>query len=156
MAEKCIKDAVKRLQGSSLMQLVQSHDSQTAKNSPMPAFEAAMKIEPKTSNKKVLIRALREAEEVIEVQRCRNLEIQAVSILNATYCKSLAEKLAVQENAKKRLKKRRLMSDGLPVLLTGDFFYKRLWSLRRNLKERSGKRKSMQQLERQKWMVQLQ
>lgn len=68
--------------------------------------------------------ALRELTDQLEYQMQKNLEIQATGILNAMYCKSLAEKLATQEDTKSKHKK--MMSDGLPVLLTDDFFYKKV------------------------------
>ena len=82
----------------------------------------------------------------MEYQKRRNLEIQAAGILNATYCKSLAEKLAVQENAKSKLKKKKLMSDGLPVLLTDDFFYERVVEFEAEAKRKEVEMKAKRQV----------
>lgn len=119
-AEDCIRQAVKRLKGSSLLHLVQSHDPQCADIPSTLAIDTALKIKPNTSNEQIMLTALHDAQDIIIAQKRRNLELQAISILNATYCQSLTEKLAEQKNPKKPKKK--LMSDGLPVLLTDDFF----------------------------------
>ena len=88
--------------------------------------ESALSIKPKTNNERILLAALHESVDQLEYQKQQNLEIQAARILNTTYCKSLAEKLAVQENTKSKPKKKKLMSDGLPVFLTDDFFYEKV------------------------------
>ncbi|KAE9403813.1 hypothetical protein BT96DRAFT_917207, partial [Gymnopus androsaceus JB14] len=55
------------------------------------------------------------------------MELQAANILNEAYCKGLREQLAFREGKKDRKGKgRRLMGDGLPVLLSGNDFYERV------------------------------
>jgi hypothetical protein len=109
-------------------------------------LEAALSIELKTNNEHILLAALRESVDQLEYQKRRNLEIQVARILNATYCKSLAEKLAVQENAKSKPKKKRLISDGLPVLLTDDFFYERVVEFEAEAKRKEVEMKAKRQV----------
>ena len=71
----------------------------------------------------------------MEYQKWWNLEIQASSILNATYCKSLAEKLAAQEKMRSKSKKK-LVSDGIPVLLTNNFFYEKIVEFEAKIKKK--------------------
>ena len=145
-AEESIRKAVKRLGESSLTTFIASnsilHSTSTLHS---VTLEAALSIEPKTNNERILLAALRESADQLEYQKRRNLEIQATGILNATYCKSLAEKLAVKENAKSKPKKKRLMSDGLPVLLTDDFFYEKVVEFEAEAKRKEAEMKVKQQ-----------
>ncbi len=82
-------------------------------------------IYPKTKQEIVLLAALQESEAENEQNWQRLMELQATNILNEIYCKALYKQLAFHnKNKKKAGSKGKLMGDGLPVLLTGDFFYK--------------------------------
>ncbi|KAL6303708.1 hypothetical protein BKA93DRAFT_693748, partial [Sparassis latifolia] len=84
-------------------------------------------ITPKTKNEITLLAALREAEAQVAYFRQRTLELQATNVLNEVYCKTLREQLAFAEEKKKQLKgKGKLVGDGLPVLLSGDWFYEHI------------------------------
>lgn len=80
------------------------------------------------------------------IQKQQNLEIQAAGILNATYCKPLTEQLAVQENKKSKPKKR-LMSDGLPVLLTDGFFYEKVVEFEAEMRRKEQEKAARQQVQ---------
>jgi hypothetical protein len=93
------------------------------------AIQSGLSVEPKTNNELILLTALRESRAEVEFFQRRNLELQAATILNEIYCKDLSAKLAFheQEKGKKRGEgRKKLMGDGLPVLLTGDYFYERV------------------------------
>ncbi|KAF8869443.1 hypothetical protein CPB85DRAFT_1358166 [Mucidula mucida] len=87
----------------------------------------ALAIMPKTANEIRLLAALRESE-AERLHLCqRTVELQAANILNEVYCKSLRERLAFQDEKKRKGKgKGKLVGDGLPVLLTSDEFYERV------------------------------
>ena len=143
MADECISKAVKRLGESVLKTYVASQSVSNPILNPISiTLEAMLSIQPKTDNEQILLVALHESMDQLEYQMRRNLEIQAAGILNATYCKSLAEKLATQEDTKSKHKK--LMSDGLPVLLTDDFFYEKVVEfeaeMRKKEKEKAARR----------------
>ncbi|PBK71048.1 hypothetical protein ARMSODRAFT_884252 [Armillaria solidipes] len=81
-------------------------------------------IYPKTKQEVALLAALWESEAKNEKNRQCLIELQAINILNKTYCKALHEQLAFYDKNKKQAgDKGKLMGDGLPVLLTGDLFY---------------------------------
>ena len=131
-AKDCIMEAVKRLQGPLLTRLVSSHSQPGPSKSlpplssnPSMAIQSGLSVEPKTNNELILLTALRESRAEVEFFQRRNLEVQAATILNEIYCKDLSAKLAFheQEKGKKRGEgRKKLMGDGLPVLLTGDYF----------------------------------
>jgi hypothetical protein len=146
-AEECIRKAVKRLGESLLTTYVASHSISNPVSTPISVtLEAALSIQPKTDNERILLAALHESTDQSEYQKRRNLEIQAAGILNATYCKSLAEKLAAQENAKSKSKKKKLMSDGLPVLLTDDFFYEKVVEFEAEVKRKEREKAARRQV----------
>ncbi|KAH9916456.1 hypothetical protein B0H21DRAFT_703047 [Amylocystis lapponica] len=86
-----------------------------------------LRIEPKTRNEVALLAALREAESQVTFYKRRTMELQAMNILNESYCKTLLDQLAFQEEKKGQKKEKgKLMGDGLPVLLSGDWFFERV------------------------------
>jgi hypothetical protein len=142
-AEECIQNAVKQLTESSLMTLVQTSSlSNTALSQPL-ILDTALASRPRTKTEKILYQALLDTQELLKAQTQRYLKLQAVSILNATYCKSLAEKLAIQENRSK-MKKKTLMNDGLPVLLTDDFFYEKVVEHEAAMKKKDDEKRARQ------------
>ncbi|KAG1786740.1 uncharacterized protein HD556DRAFT_1247864 [Suillus plorans] len=87
----------------------------------------ALNIQPRTHNEVLLLAALHEAESANAALKRRVIELQATNILNQLYCSQLRGQLANKE-AKKQSKKKngKLMSDGLPQLLSSDEFYERV------------------------------
>ncbi|KAG2045255.1 hypothetical protein BDR03DRAFT_848963 [Suillus americanus] len=86
-----------------------------------------LSIQPSTHNEVLLLSALHKAESAnAGLKRCV-IELQATNVLNQLYCLQLRGQLANQE-AKKQSKKKngKLMSDGLPRLLSSDEFYERV------------------------------
>ncbi|KAG1793163.1 uncharacterized protein HD556DRAFT_1189117, partial [Suillus plorans] len=84
-------------------------------------------IEPKTSNKILLLALLRETEATNVTLKCHVLELQATNILNERYCKVLCGQLANKEAKKQKGKEKgKLMGNGLPCFLSGDEFYEKV------------------------------
>ncbi|KAG1765589.1 hypothetical protein EDD22DRAFT_951067 [Suillus occidentalis] len=85
------------------------------------------KTEPKTKNKTLLLVALQEAEELCESYQNHVITLQAQAILNEAYCNKLHNQLAFREKkATNSDAPGKLVNDGLPRLLSGDEFYKRV------------------------------
>ncbi|KIK36679.1 hypothetical protein CY34DRAFT_93971, partial [Suillus luteus UH-Slu-Lm8-n1] len=94
-----------------------------------------LSIQPRTHNEVLLLSALCEAESAnAALKRCV-IELQATNVLNQLHCSQLRGQLANQE-AKKQSKKKngKLMSDGLPQLLSGDEVYERVMNHEKELK----------------------
>jgi hypothetical protein len=109
------------------------------------AIPAALNIEPKTDAEVLLLAALRESCDENENHRCRILELQATNILNEAYCKALKEKLAFRLEKEKKGKgkgKGKLMGDGLPVMLTADWFYERVVEFEADTRRKERKKES--------------
>lgn len=88
---------------------------------------AALNIIPETLNECFLLAALQEAEAQTTFLQDRLLSLQASNILNEAYCTCIQGQLAHQEAKKAGPKgKGKLMGDSMPVLLTGDVFYKKV------------------------------
>ncbi|KAF9005350.1 hypothetical protein BDZ89DRAFT_966568 [Hymenopellis radicata] len=86
-------------------------------------------IKPETERERVFAEAMLQVEAENLALRRRMMELQASNILNEAYCTVLREQLAFKTGKAKKKKEEisgRLMGDGLPVLLTGDFFYERV------------------------------
>ncbi|KAG1760556.1 hypothetical protein EDD22DRAFT_761260, partial [Suillus occidentalis] len=82
---------------------------------------------PKTKNKTLLLVALQEAEELCESYQNHVITLQAQAILNEAYCNKLHNQLAFWEKkATNSDAPGKLVNDGLPRLLSGDEFYKRV------------------------------
>ena len=100
-AKESIKMIVNhRLRESSLTTFVPSHSNSILNPTSTPnsvTLEVAhsLSIKPKINDRCMLLAALHELADQSDYQNQQNLEIQAAGILNATYCKLLAEKLAV-------------------------------------------------------------
>lgn len=86
-----------------------------------------LSIQPRTHNEVLLLSALHETESANAALKQCVIELQATNILNQLHCSQLCGQLANQE-AKKQSKKKngKLMSDGLPRLLSSDEFYERV------------------------------
>lgn len=118
-AEECIRMAVKKLQDSTLKHLISSFPTHTS-----PIKHGHPAIESKWEAEVLLLAALQKSFNKNKHYHRRILELQATNILNEAYCKALKEKLAFRlEKEKKGKGKGKLMGDGLPVMLTGDWFY---------------------------------
>ena len=160
-AEECIRMAVKKLRDSTLKHLIGSFPTHALHStcSTLPpssmVIPAALVIESKTEAEVLLLAALRESFNENEHYRRCILELQATNILNEAYCKALKEKLAFRlEKEKKGKGKGKLMGDGLPVMLTGDWFYERVVEFEANMrrKERDKESRKTDREERQKDM----
>lgn len=124
-----IKHAIQQLSDMSLLELSSTGTRSTHEtvSTPPAMITDALHIEPKTKNEMALLAALRESESRLKHLEKRNMELQATNILNEIYCKTLREQLAFAFDKKKNgNKKGKLMGDGLPVLLSGDWFYERV------------------------------
>lgn len=129
-----IKEAVQRLAESSLESLIGSYPSrlgETARTliprTPAKPKQTPIYHHPMNARELQLAAALREAEAQNTMYRRRMLELQATNILHESYCKQLREQLAFKDEKKGKPKgKGKLMGNGLPVLLTGDFFYEKV------------------------------
>ncbi|KAG6370419.1 hypothetical protein JVT61DRAFT_12031 [Boletus reticuloceps] len=82
--------------------------------------------EPKTSKEETYQEALRAAYSREEEYKSVLHSMQSTVVLQSIYCDKLSEQLVAQEEVKKAKKKGQLVGDGLPRLLTGDEFYKRV------------------------------
>ncbi|PBK71415.1 hypothetical protein ARMSODRAFT_1017314 [Armillaria solidipes] len=126
-----IKDAVRRLKDSSLDCLIGSYSTIPHHNMrniipTITRHSETLRMELKTKREAELLAALHISEQTNQIYQQRMIELQATNILNKAYCKALHEQLAFQEAKKSRKGKGRLMGDGLPVLLTSDFFYEQM------------------------------
>lgn len=97
-------------------------------SAPIPAAPRPFsRYTPQTTAEIALLAALCESEACEQLLRKRCAELQALNILNELYCGKLRGQLAHQEKTKEKGKgKGRLMGDGLPCMLTGDEFYKKV------------------------------
>jgi hypothetical protein len=129
-----INEAIKQLSAGSLADLVSSspmtssttvnHNTNQLISPSNNRTQEALTIIPKTTNEIVLLGALRESQEQETYLKQRVLELQAANILNEAYCSRLRGQLAHKEEKKANPKgKGKLMGDGLPCLLSGDWFY---------------------------------
>jgi len=75
-----------------------------------------------TENELLLLSALRESEAQVQRIEVHAFELQASNILNKAYADRLKKQLAAKEKKSKK-KSIKLISDGLPHLLTADEFY---------------------------------
>ena len=82
--------------------------------------------EPQTSKELAYQDALRTAYSREEEYKHALHGMQSTIVLQSMYCDRLSKQLAAQDEAKKSRKKGQLVGDGLPWLLTGDEFYKRV------------------------------
>ncbi|KAJ3792448.1 hypothetical protein GGU11DRAFT_732992 [Lentinula aff. detonsa] len=100
-------------------------------------------ITPETTTEIQLLAALHESEFEVEYYRQRTLELQAANILNEAYCKALREQLAFREQKKDgKGKGKRLMGDGLPVLLSSDEFYEKVVEFDKEMVEKERKKEA--------------
>ena len=128
-----INNARKALSGGALAALVSSKpitsDTQVHHNiaHTIPAVtrpSETLNIIPKTTNKEILLTALREVKDCEEALCLQLMRLQAANILNEAYCKRLRNQLAHKEGKEKESGvKGKLVRDGLPCLLSGDEFY---------------------------------
>ncbi|KAK7692708.1 hypothetical protein QCA50_004341 [Cerrena zonata] len=127
-----IHNAVKCLAESSLECLIRTYNTSPNQtiNQPIqlnpPSRLASLPIDAETDRERLLMVIIKEAEQENQVLRRRVMELQAANILNEAYCKTLREQLAFKDKGKGKEKGDRLLGDGLPVLLTDDFFMKRV------------------------------
>lgn len=132
-----INAAIKQLSEGSLASLVSSvpmtsstivdHNVNQLISPSRSRTSDALQINPKTMTEIILLGALRESEEREASLKRRVLELQAANILNEAYCSRLRGQLAHKEDKKANPKgKGKLMGDGLPCLLSGDWFYERV------------------------------
>ena len=128
-----IQDAVKRLAESSLECLVRTYrtsptDSTTQPiNVNPPSHLTSIPIAPQNDREQLLFTIIQEVELENKLLRRQVMELQAANILNEAYCKTLWEQLAFKDKGKEKKESGgRLMGDGLPVLLTDDFFMQRV------------------------------
>lgn len=125
-----IREAVQHLSGSDLARLINpsiERNTRTIIRTNTISRPESLNIIPQTPNEHLLLAALCDAEAEIASLKRSSMELQATNILNKNYCKTLREQLEFQEEKKKNPKgKRKLMGDGLPVLLSGDWFYDRV------------------------------
>jgi len=83
----------------------------------------ALSIQPTTENELLLLSALCESEAQVQRIEVHAFELQASNILNEAYADHLKKQLAAKEEKKGKKKSIKLVSDGLPHLLTADEFY---------------------------------
>lgn len=85
-------------------------------------YTALLTIKPKTPNKNLLLNALQDAQAHTAGLKCHMLELQAENVLNEMYCTLLHKQLANHKKKQARRKgKGKLMGDGLPWLLSGNY-----------------------------------
>ncbi|KAI5821640.1 hypothetical protein K523DRAFT_199372, partial [Schizophyllum commune Tattone D] len=132
-----------------LDRLVSSFTCRTNRNAPVqparptPRLSDQLKIDPTTPRKAQLLAALRQKEDEAEASQRRVLELQAINVLNEAYCAAMSKKLASKEEKKTRGKgKGCLMGDGLPVLVTGDYFYERVLEFEREQVRKEARREA--------------
>jgi len=101
---------------------------------PVPTLAAAwnvpeelLALEPKSENERILIQALKTAAAVIRRERESALSAQATMVLQNTYVQRVKGQLAAAEEKQKAGRsKGRLLSDGMPHVLTSDEFLGRV------------------------------
>ena len=96
---------------------------------------AALAIQPTTSNKLLLLAALREAENRNVHAEVHAFELQASNILNEAYTERLWKALEAKEEKRGKKKGIKLVGDGLPKLLSGDEFYELAQAKEKELRE---------------------
>jgi hypothetical protein len=92
-----------------------------------PPCPAALNLEPKTENERLLLQLLKESHAKVLVEHENSVSQHARLVLQDLYCDWVRGQLFAREAKKKKGKgKKRLMGNGLPVLLTGDVFFDRV------------------------------
>lgn len=131
---EAVSEAIDKLRDSDMAYLVASEPPNSQSTIP-PIVSAPILISailfsdytPQTPTGIALLAALRESEVQKQQLRKHCIKLQAASILNELYCGKLRTQLAHQEEKKRAEKgKGKLMGDGLPCMLTGDDFYKKV------------------------------
>ena len=82
-----------------------------------------LSIQPMTENELLLLSALHESEAHVQHIKVHAFELQASNILNEAYADHLKKQLTAKEEKKGKKKSIKLVSNGLPHLLTADKFY---------------------------------
>ncbi|KAI0742798.1 hypothetical protein C8Q80DRAFT_1109554 [Daedaleopsis nitida] len=98
---------------------------------PSPASLLSQKIvtalqsnqEPATEHEAKLLDLLRTADVQLQSQKSLTLDMQVVSVLQNIYVQRVYQQLQGWEEKQNKLRRRKLMTDGLPRLLTGDVFF---------------------------------
>ena len=139
-----IQDAVKRLAESSLECLIRTYQTSpsSSANQPIdinpPSRLTSLAIVPENERERLLYAIAEAYDAENKILRRRVMELQAANILNEAYCKTLRDQLAFKNKEKgKKESGGRLMGDGLPVLLTGDFFMERVEAWEKEQKEKA-------------------
>ena len=133
---KEVVDAVKNLvKGDKLAFLAPSNpisgsftlSTNTQRPIPEMKHNDALNIIPKTTHEHILLDALQDSE-LARAELARwVIELQTASALNEAYCSRLQGQLLHQEEKKKKDSGNgKLMEDGMPCLLSGDWFFKKV------------------------------
>ncbi|KAF5344297.1 hypothetical protein D9758_012308 [Tetrapyrgos nigripes] len=122
--------------------------SATATLPRMPTFQispikldlnAALLRAPPSTVREELLLELRKMTRKYNSLKETAISLQSSLILNSVYCDTLHERLAAQEETKKRVSKARLMGDGMPKLLTSEEFVKRVEDFAKESEEKAKK-----------------
>ena len=115
-------------------------------------YQALLEDESMTERERELRDALRETEEREVLLKEQTIKMQSMMVLQNLHCERLCNQLATSEEKGKEKKgkgKGRLMTDGLPKLLTGDKFFNRVVahveSQETEARERAAKRQKREQ-----------